>query len=172
MKVASDYRSINLFEGTFDSCRSRIDFHGHYPTRKSWQLRNEHLFTIVASQFEILPYAVLEAMALGCPIIASNVGGIPELITDQKTGPTLYASQSVEELISACQKLLDDHALACARRCKPRNVAPAQFNARRIALETISAYRASLKHTAQLNPLNRGAIGIPGIQLPWLRVLS
>jgi glycosyltransferase involved in cell wall biosynthesis len=134
-----------------DSCWSRIDFRGQLSHDDVMALRNEHLFTIVASQFEILPYAVLEAMALGCPIIASNVGGIPELIADHKTG-LLFTSQSVEELTSACTKLLDDHALASALGAKAKEHCTARFNAQRIALETLSAYRASIEAFRSPNP--------------------
>jgi glycosyltransferase involved in cell wall biosynthesis len=122
----------------------KIDFRGQLSHQDVMTLRNKHLFTIVASQFEILPYAVLEAMALGCPIIASNVGGIPELITDQKTG-LLFTSQSVEELTSACRTLLDDHALASALGAQAKSYCATSFNARRIAVETVSAYRASVE---------------------------
>jgi glycosyltransferase involved in cell wall biosynthesis len=83
-------------------------------------------------------------MALGCPIIASNVGGIPELITDQKTG-LLFTSQSVEELTSACRTLLDDHTLASALGSQARAYCAASFNAQRTAAETVSAYRASVE---------------------------
>jgi glycosyltransferase involved in cell wall biosynthesis len=126
-----------------DFCWSRIDYRGQLSHEDVMALRNEHLFTIVASQFEILPYAVLEAMALGCPIIASNVGGIPELITDHETG-LLFTSQNVEELTSACAKLLDDHALASALGAQAKRHCTERFSAQRIALETISAYRASI----------------------------
>lgn len=126
------------------SCWSRIDFRGQLPHDDVMMLRSEHLFTLVASQFEILPYAVLEAMALGCPIIASNVGGIPELITDQRTG-LLFSSQSLEELTSACQKLLDDHTLAATLGAQAKKHCIEKLNAPRIASETISAYRAAVE---------------------------
>lgn len=126
-----------------DFCWSRIDFRGQLSHEDVMALRNEHLFTIVASQFEILPYAVLEAMALGCPIIASNVGGIPELITDHETG-LLFTSQSVEELTSACAKLLDDHTLTAALGSRARKYCAASFNVQKITLETLSAYRDSI----------------------------
>ncbi len=134
-----------------DSCWPRLDYLGQLPHQDVMALRNKHLFTIVASQFEILPYAVLEAMALGCPIIASNVGGIPELITDRKTG-LLFTSQSVEELTSACQTLLDDHGLASALGSQAKVYCASSFNSQRIAVETVSAYRASVEtyHAATL----------------------
>ena len=108
------------------------------------KLRNEHLFTIVASQFEVLPYAVLEAMSLGCPIVAPRTGGIPELITDQRNG-LLFANQNVAELISACRRLLDDHLLASSLGQQARKDCIAFFSPQRIAAETIDAYQAAIQ---------------------------
>jgi D-inositol-3-phosphate glycosyltransferase len=41
---------------------------------------------VSASDVESLPRSILEAMAFGCPVLASSVYGIPELITDGETG--------------------------------------------------------------------------------------
>ena len=41
---------------------------------------------ILSSVKEGLPYTIIEAMAAEIPIITTNVGGIPEMITDQETG--------------------------------------------------------------------------------------
>lgn len=53
---------------------------------------------------ECLPLAVLEAMACGLPCIASNVGGVPEIISDQEDG-LLVTPGSVEELRTAIKRL-------------------------------------------------------------------
>lgn len=126
------------------SCRSRIDFYGQLNSRDVLSLRTKHLITVVASQFEILPYSVLEAMSLGCPIIASRVGGIPELITHHKNG-LLFESLDVQGLYSACRKLLDNHALAASLGAQARKDCIARLNSLHIASETVSAYQAAIK---------------------------
>ncbi len=41
---------------------------------------------LCTSRYEGCPYAILEALSAGLPIISTNVGGIPEMITDGQTG--------------------------------------------------------------------------------------
>jgi glycosyltransferase involved in cell wall biosynthesis len=119
--------------------RPRIKFCGELKHSEVMSLRLKHFATIIASQREIMPYSVLEAMSIGCPTIATSVGGIPELIQDQRNG-LLVPSQDVKAMVAACKRLLDDHSLAarlgqqachdCRERYKPDN----------IAVQTISAY--------------------------------
>lgn len=47
------------------------------------------MFVILPSEwYENNPYAVIEAFALGKPVIGSRIGGIPELVKDFETGLT------------------------------------------------------------------------------------
>jgi glycosyltransferase involved in cell wall biosynthesis len=62
-----------------------------------------------ASYIECFPLAVLEAMACGVPCIGSNVGGVPEIISDQEDG-LLVAPGSVGELRAAIKRLALDSA--------------------------------------------------------------
>ena len=66
---------------------------------------------ILPSLYEGLGVAVLEAMAAGKPVIASRVGGLPELVADGETG-LLVAPKNVEGLVEAIARLADDKYLA------------------------------------------------------------
>lgn len=64
-------------------------------------------FCIVPSEwYENCPMSVLEAMALGKAVVASDIGGIPELVRDGIDG-YLFTPKSVEDLTECCLKLSD-----------------------------------------------------------------
>jgi phosphatidylinositol alpha-1,6-mannosyltransferase len=73
-----------------------------------------------------LPNALLEAMACGCPIVASNVGGIPDAVRDGVEGRLVPAGQS-EALARACIELLEGPAAAAALGARARQRAVEGF---------------------------------------------
>jgi len=72
-------------------------------------LATSHVF-VLSSRSEASPISVLEAMAAGLPVVASRVGGLPELVVEGETG-LLVAPGNPEELATALARLLDDPAL-------------------------------------------------------------
>jgi glycosyltransferase involved in cell wall biosynthesis len=73
-------------------------------------LRAADLF-VLASDTEGMPGAALEAMAVGLPVVATAVGGTPEVIVDGETG-LLVAPGDPAALASAVIRLLDRRDLA------------------------------------------------------------
>ena len=64
----------------------------------------------LSSLWEGMPNALLEAMAWPLPVIATRVGGIPEVIMDRETGVLVDAADS-SGLASAIALLMDDEEL-------------------------------------------------------------
>lgn len=69
---------------------------------------------VLPSLHEGIPMVILEALALARPVVATNVGGIPEVITDCIHG-LLVPRADPTALAEACTKFLDDRDLA--ERC-------------------------------------------------------
>lgn len=64
---------------------------------------------VLASRWEGNPLAVMEAMSAGVPVIATKVGGVPELVGDGETG-LLVSPGDPAALAAAICRLLDDRA--------------------------------------------------------------
>lgn len=83
-------------------------FHGFVTDRDEIYQITDAL--VVTSETEGLSLAILEALASSTPVIASNVGGNPELVTHLNNG-MLYSFADSGELASCIETLLDDNVL-------------------------------------------------------------
>lgn len=68
---------------------------------------------VLCSTIENLPCSILEAMAWGRPVVATRVGGIPDLVDDGRTG-LLVERDDEAALAAALRSLMDQPALAQA----------------------------------------------------------
>jgi glycosyltransferase involved in cell wall biosynthesis len=85
----------------------RVQFLDSLPNRDVLILCRRALALILPSRSEPFGLVILEAGALGVPVIASRVGGIPEIIISEEYG-TLVDPDNVEQLEVAMRKMLAD----------------------------------------------------------------
>lgn len=78
------------------------------PIGDVWQLFD---VLVHPSKFDSLPLSILEAMAVGKPIVSTSVGGIPEVITHEENG-LLVEPNRVDSLASGLVRMLSDQVLA------------------------------------------------------------
>jgi len=90
---------------------SKIDGNIVYCTDRSWddamKIIKSSQVVVVPSRMESLPTTVKEAFYLNVPVVATNVGGIPELVKDNETG-MLVPSENPDRLADAVNELLSD----------------------------------------------------------------
>ena len=93
---------------------------------------------VQSSNYEGTPNAVLEAMALETPLVATDVGGTAELVAHGREG-LIVPTGDIEALVSAMQKVLADPAAAGARvaAARRRVETDLSFECRLRALEAI-----------------------------------
>jgi glycosyltransferase involved in cell wall biosynthesis len=95
-----------------------------------------------ASSLESFPNAVLEAMACGCCIVGSSIGGIPELITHNRDG-LVFESNSLADLTSALRLAASEPDLRARLRQQAVLTAHRRFSMK-ITLERTEALYQSL----------------------------
>lgn len=87
-----------------------ITFLGWINSQQRDELLSKADVFVLPSYNEGLPMAILEAMGWGLPIIATPVGGIPDLVISQQNG-LLVAPGNIQELSQAIQLLIEDENL-------------------------------------------------------------
>jgi glycosyltransferase involved in cell wall biosynthesis/protein-tyrosine-phosphatase len=95
---------------------------------------------VLPSLSEGSPMALLEAMALGRPIVATAVGGVPEIMIDGETG-LLIQARSEHALARACLELARNRPRAATLGAAGRRVVEAHFSHERNGQELLDLYR-------------------------------
>jgi len=94
----------------------------------SAQVREEIIASralVLASFAEGLPVVLMEAMALGRPVVATYVAGIPELVLDGQNGWLVPAGdvQALETALEACLSATTETLQEMGRRARARTLA-------------------------------------------------
>ncbi len=101
-------------DGSLAKCKQYVDLHKlpvHFTGKLSkheWrELSKGYDLFINTTNFDNMPVSVIEAMALGLPIVSTNVGGIPYLIDHGNNG-ILVPPNDVDGMATAIRSLLND----------------------------------------------------------------
>jgi glycosyltransferase involved in cell wall biosynthesis len=108
---------------------SIVEFAGAMPAAQAFR-RGRAI--VVPSRAESLPYIVLEAAAAALPLIATDVGGIPEIVEGSDT--RLLPPGDVHALMRAMQAFMNDPQKAVARALRLKDTVR-----RRFAINTTTA---------------------------------
>jgi glycosyltransferase involved in cell wall biosynthesis len=96
---------------------------------------------VVPSRGDSMPYVVIEAAAAGVPMIAANVGGIPEIFDTHTSA--LFASNSAGAMADAIKAALDDLPGARARAQSLRERIAQFFSRDAMVQGVVEGYRAA-----------------------------
>jgi glycosyltransferase involved in cell wall biosynthesis len=107
-------------------CADRVSFTGQLEKRYWHQLSARYDIFVNTSETDNMPVSLIEAMALGLPIVSTRSGGIPDLIEDGKDG-FLVPRNDPEAMTERIVRLLEDDRLARTLALNGRRKA-AQFD--------------------------------------------
>jgi starch synthase len=117
------------------------------PTEEVKQVLSHATVFVCPSVYEPLGIVNLEAMACGTAVVASDVGGIPEVVDDGVTGLLVhYDEADIEtyrtELAAAISRVLADPARAAEMGRAGRERAVREFSWAGVAAQTVKVYRS------------------------------
>jgi glycosyltransferase involved in cell wall biosynthesis len=107
----------------------------------SRDLSGASLFVYI-TRSEGLGSAALLAMSAGVPVIASRIGGLPEVIVDGLTG--ILVENEPEEIAGAICRISDDAALVSSLVDRARSRVAECFSRENLTAETLACYRRAL----------------------------
>jgi len=124
---------------------SRVRLVGYYSRHDTlMSLRACDVFAM-PSRYEGTPIALLEAAALGCPIVAARSGGIPELVTHEEQA-LLVPPEDPDALAEALIRLSQNRKFASELGMNAKNHIEAHFNLDKQVRLTQQTYQKAWQH--------------------------
>jgi len=111
----------------------------HLSKDLEFDLRDAGLFLYI-SESEGLGSGALLAMAAGVPVIASNVGGLPEIVKDSQTG--LLTGNTPQEIAAAILRVRDDYDFARLLGARGRQMVEDRFSIATMVNSTTRVYES------------------------------
>jgi L-malate glycosyltransferase len=114
----SDTRQLAQKLGLTDA----VEFTGFLDMEEKARVGKDCDIFLNTSRIDNMPVALVEACALGLPIVSTAVGGVPDILANRQTG-LLVADNCEVEMAGAVQELLEDPELAERLSTNGRNIA-------------------------------------------------
>jgi glycogen synthase len=95
------------------------------------------------SIFENMPYTVIEAMAAGLPVIASNRGGLTEIIKNNQNG-LLFNPDNIDEFVACVKNIVDNHSLIESISKNAYDTIKQEFDSEKISDSTIDFFQSAI----------------------------
>lgn len=114
----------------------------HYSTDLAGDLAQDAALLLYVTHSEGLGSAALLAMSAGVPVVASDVGGLREVVTHEQDG--LLAANSASAIAAALSRLVEDGALRARLGEQARRTAAERFSLAAMIRGTIEVYRKVL----------------------------
>jgi glycosyltransferase involved in cell wall biosynthesis len=128
------------------TCNGYLAFLG--PRRDVPALYPDLDLAVMPSHTENIPFSAIESLLSGVPVVATNVGGLPDLIQDNKNG-WLVPPRQPEALASAILEALNDRDEAKRRTTEGQARARKLFDAETTGREVAGIYERILGHLAR-----------------------
>lgn len=140
-----------LFEQFADHHFDKIEFLGYKSGEELWsQIRNASFIIVPSEWYENNPLTIVEAYSFGKPVIGANIGGIPEIIEENKTGYLFKSGNKseLEQLLRKADNLSDAEYVEMS--INARAFAERYFHPDTHYKELISIYEDVVKHKNKL----------------------
>jgi glycosyltransferase involved in cell wall biosynthesis len=138
LTLAGDGEELNALKAQVEKLGlgHSVRFIGHVKARYGF---SKGRLLVVPSRGDSMPYVVIEAAAAGIPIVAANIGGIPEIFGLHRDA--LFAPNTVGAVADAIESALDDPAAAQARAKALRERVFQHFSQKTMVEGVLAGYR-------------------------------
>jgi len=126
--------------------RPWVTYHGVSELDGIRQILSEADVLVLPSIEDNCPVVILEAMASGVPVVASEVGGIPDLVRQGQTG-FMAPPENQAGLVAAVGQILETPALRGTLSIKSKSEALLRFKPEKIAEAHVRIYREICGHS-------------------------
>lgn len=116
-----------------------VQFLGRVSTEKLRSLYAEASVYVQPSTYEPFCITILEAMSFGAPVVASRIGGIPEIVKDKVNG-LLFEPKNSAQMAEAVMTIFSDKQYALKLRKNGKDMLLRHFTWEKISQKTIELY--------------------------------